>query len=125
MRTGKEMKMRTPINEGILATHVFGNAWQSLAPRPPCMEGTRQGIKLVTSRPVGHGINVNPDNDDRGKDAVTMNLDAAHTAVAGITGESQVAQKPDMTGNSDIVKDSKEALDVETLRRKVQDMKRK
>ena len=118
-----------------------GTDWTSLCPHPPRKENARQGIELLTSRPVGtvseyaagdrqkkpwvsegNGITVNPDSDDRGKDAVTMNLNIASTAFSDITGESEVAQKPNMTGNSDMVKGSTEEIDIQILQRKVQEM---
>ena len=57
------------------------------------------------------GITVNPDTAERGKDAVCTNLD------------TEVAQKPGMTGNSDIVNCSADEIDIKTIRRKVQEMK--
>ena len=71
----------------------------------------------------GSCITVNTDNDDFGKRAIIVNPEVVNTAVPDITGESEVAQKPGMTGNSDIVsftaKESTQETDIEALRTKV------
>ena len=77
----------------------------------------------------------NPETDDLEMYAVVVRSYAADTLVPDIKEESEVAQKPGvttkpgMTRNSDIAgsvaKDTTEEIDIETLRRKVQEMKRK
>ena len=66
-------------------------------------------------------------SDIAGKFELTraLNSHAVGFIAKDLIGESEVAQKPGMTGNSDIMKGSTEEIDIETLRRKVQEMKRK